>query len=200
MTRFKAWLNDAVMPFTVENIRSFFPKTVISYDANGRIWASDAPDKDLPSTLPGLSSRQFPEISYLPIEFDPKQPKSWGFTRQISGSPMQFQLREDGKVPSMYAVTSVQTLESLEDGSSRATRKKEDAAYRLTSTIKGDGTIWFNRSKHCVERMSLVVQTETLVKGIVNDFASTRKLTTSLELKLKTPAPSLASLLTSGPH
>ena len=62
-------LDGEKMPFTVDNLRQFFPKNTIAATELGEMKENDAPDLKLPVRLPGLNAKRIPEISYMPIQF-----------------------------------------------------------------------------------------------------------------------------------
>lgn len=183
------WNGDK-MPFTVDNIRPFFPKTTISYAPNGKILSTDAPDVQLPVRLPGLDVKRFPDITYLPIEFP-----EGGIE---VGVPFKFQKKfGDSSVDYEATITSVkgatvsvavkmtQAYETLEDEAKNLTTVEKDAFYKVTTKVEGSGTFEFDANRTILVKSKLVGVSESKATEVKSGKSSDRKLTTTLTVTLK---------------
>lgn len=182
---FKAWLNDATLPFTIENVSSFFPKAAVTFWPSGKVKSTTAPDKPLPAALPGLDLRRFAEMTYLPCEFPQSGADRWSFSREMGGYPMRFEAKiiEKNGTKIVIELTPNQTASGLEDENHRPVKDEKDAEYRVSHKITGNGKMLFDSELGQVVTLDLEAQTITEVRGIINDYAATRRLKTVVSLR-----------------
>lgn len=183
--QFKAWLNDAPLPFNLENVSSFFPKAIVTFWPNGKVKSTTAPDKPLPASLPGLDLRRFAEMTYLPCEFPQSGAERWNFTREMGGWPMRFEARISGKNGTAVTVelTPSQKATGYEDTEHRPLKDSKGAEHKVDHTISGKGSFVFDSERGQVERLEMEAETVSEVRGITNDFAATRRLKTTVTLR-----------------
>jgi hypothetical protein len=183
------WNGDK-MPFTVDNVRPFFPKTTITYAPNGKILSTDAPDVQLPVRLPGLDVKRFPDITYLPIEF-PEEGVGIGvpfkFQKKFGDSAVDYQATVTGVEGSTVkvAVKMTQAYETLEDEAKNLTTVEKDAFYRVTTKVDGEGTFEFDANRMILVKSKLVGVSVSKATEIKSGKSSDRKLTTTLSVTLK---------------
>lgn len=183
--QFKAWLNEAQMPFNIDNVVTFFPKATVTFWPNGKVKSTTAPDKPLPATLPGLDLRRFAEMTYLPCEFPNSGAERWSFTREMGGSPMKFDARILEKNGTKLTIELIPTQKSVsfEDAEHRPIKGENGAEHKVEHNINGSGTFVFDSELGQVEKLEMEAETISEVRGMVNDFAATRKLKTRVSLR-----------------
>lgn len=183
--QFKAFLNDAPMPFSLENVSAFFPKATVVFWPSGKVKSTTAPDKPLPTPLPGLDLRRFAEMTYLPCEFPQSGAERWTFSREMGGAPMQFEAKVLEKNGTRIAIelSPSQTTVGFEDDNHRSVQSEKGAEYRLSNKITGKGALIFNSELGQIESLDLEALTVTEVRGIINDYAATRRLKTTVSLR-----------------
>lgn len=189
LTSMKVFFNGAELPFGLENIKAYFPKTTVSLSPQGKVLKSDAPETSLPVRLPGLDVKRFPEISYLPIEFPDggiEEGKPWSFERTFNGSKIAYTCDLKGVKDDLaeIGVTIEQNFETLEDASAQVVKDPKDALNKVVTSLKGKGTVWFDLKRGLAKEVSI----EALASGMVTDLksgkTSERKLKTTLKVKL----------------
>ncbi len=86
-------LDGTTLPFTLDNVKGFFPKSTFTVSPFGRQLATTAPAIELPIRLPGLDVQRFPELSFLAVEFPSRRvprgasPARWQEARRSSQPP-----------------------------------------------------------------------------------------------------------------
>ncbi len=189
----KVSLNGAPLPFTIDNIKGFFPKTTISMSPQGKVLKTNAPDIKPPVALPGLDVKRFPEISYLPIEFPAENVeigKSWTFKRVFGGNEMTYTAtpsKMDGDTLTIDVKVN-QTYVTLENDSGSLVEKEAEAYAKVSTVVTGDGKIVFDTKRGIATDVAVDMVAKSDVKTIKSGTASKRELKTSLKVKLN-PKP-----------
>ncbi|MGV3615820.1 MAG: hypothetical protein ACO1SV_10845 [Fimbriimonas sp.] len=182
-------LNGSVMPFSKENVQAFFPRTTISLTPEGKVEATDAPDKTLPVRLPGLDVKRFPDITYLPIEF-PKdgveEGKEFTFRKSFGNSEALYTV-----VPTaVTAETVVMAIEFHQSYTSWEDARRNPVAqgaaeYEVGTDVKGEGTATFDRRRALVQDLKVVADAASRVTDVKTRSTKERKLRTTLTIKAK---------------
>ncbi|HMS53895.1 MAG TPA: hypothetical protein PKA27_00715 [Fimbriimonadaceae bacterium] len=178
------------LPFNEDNMQSYFPKTTVSFHPLGKMLKTNAPDVQLPIRLPGLDLKRFPEITYLPIEFPKEtlvQGQKWTFIRSLGGADATYTVTattvDDTKAE--LSVEVAQTAQTLENEALELVKKEEDAVAKIETSLTGKGTVTFDRNKNLATLIKMNVDAASNVLRIKGGEKSTRKLQTTLEVKLK---------------
>lgn len=188
LTDVEAKWNGAKMPFTVDNVKPFFPKTTIRYSPLGRVLATDAPDKPFAVRLPGLDVKRFPELSYLPVEFrdgEIEVGSSWKFERKFNGFPVTYAVQVtaiEGDQLRLQVQLS-QQARFFEDRGRNAVEEKE-GEFEVVSSLTGSGQIEFDLKRGLATQTRVEATTTDQVTETETKQTTTRKLKTRFEVKL----------------
>lgn len=184
--------NGAKLPFTVDNVKGFFPKTTVSLDPLGKVLKTDAPDVQLPIKLPGLDVKRFPEISYLPIEF-PKEGveegKEWSFTRPFQAAPFEYKVTPTKVAPvrAEFAVSVTQSYEYLENEAHETVTDAKDAVASVKTLVTGTGKVVFDLTRQIATAVDVQAEAVSDVEDLKTHEKSKRKLKTTLKVRLREP-------------
>ena len=188
--QFEVEFNGAKLPFGVDNVTEYFPKTNITLDPTGKILTSDAPDKKLPVRLPGLDVKHFPDITYVPIELPNdgiEVGKEWKFSRDFGGAPIEYQCKAESVDGNnwIFAVKLKQSYTVYESPQFEVVAKKEDAVNETTTTMTGDGHVTFDSSAGKVIKATMTNTAVSDAKDLTTGEVKQRKLTTDYSISLK---------------
>lgn len=175
-------LQGAKMPFTVDDVRKFFPKTVVTYDPVGKMLGSDAPKVTLPIRLPGLDVQRFPELCFLPVEFSPGEValgSVWNYRRTIDEVDTPFEARIDAlsETEATILLKFSQDYTVLENEAKETVTDPKLAVTSVRTVVAGTGMAKFN----IVKRQFSEAKFEVVADGVATDIAS--KETTNRKLK-----------------
>ncbi|MEQ1822240.1 MAG: hypothetical protein ABL949_07010 [Fimbriimonadaceae bacterium] len=181
-------LDGEKLPFTVDNIKKFFPKNTITASLYGQIKTNDAPDIKTPVRLPGLDVKRMPDISYMPIEFptnfDGKT--DWKFEKTFGDSKMTYEVSPSWEGSTiLMKVKIAQTYTNYEDESKNLLEKADEAFARVVTEVKGEGVIKFDNERGLVTESKIVANAVSQVTELKKETTTERKLKTTLTCKLK---------------
>ncbi|MFQ3586697.1 MAG: hypothetical protein SNJ76_03395 [Fimbriimonadaceae bacterium] len=191
----RVFFNDTEMPFSVENLRPFFPKTTVTISAEGAVLESNAPNVALPVRLPGLDPRRFPEITYLPVEF-PKEGvragEAFRFRRPIGGSDVQYTVTPTRVTDETIEldVAIAQTIEGFEDSSGAVVAGPTGATWKVVTTLTGNGKIVFDRRLGLARSVSVDADSRSKMERLVGNETRERSLKTTLRVDWVDPTGS----------
>ncbi|MCZ7580169.1 MAG: hypothetical protein M5U21_05030 [Fimbriimonadaceae bacterium] len=191
----KTVFNGATLPFGLDSIKSFFPKTTVSHSPHGKVLANDAPDVQLPVRLPGLDPKRFPEITYLPLEFPAEGVeigKSWTFVRKIGPDDMVYTVKTHSldDASAKFGVSVQQTSLTFEDEAGELVAEAE-GIRKVETTLTGQGEVHFDRKKGMATQVRVVTQAQGNVTDLSSKKVSQRQLTTTLDVRLRGTGPSI---------
>lgn len=173
------------LPFTVDNVRAFFPKTKVTLTPQGKTLKSDAPDVQLPIRLPGLDVKRFPDLTYLPLEFpvggvDLNKP--WTFVKKLGGSDATYTVTptEMNDQIATFKVEVAQTETNLENEALELVKEEKDAKYRVVTVLKGTGTVLWD----LVRKQPRKVDVSVVATGEQTDLKTAEKKPRALTTKL----------------
>lgn len=194
LSSLKVYLNGALLPFELDSIKGFFPKTTVSFSPLGKVLKSDAPDLAVPVRIPGLDVKRFPEISYLPLEFPVggiEEGKGWAFKRPFNGVDMAYsaELKSVKENVAEIAVKLSQTYETLEDDAKQVVSDAKDATFRVVTDLKGSGTVWFDLAKGMATKVEVDTVALSKAEDLKTKLVSERRLDLRLRVKLAAPGP-----------
>ena len=194
LNRFSVSMNDAELPFTLSNVKTFFPKTTISFLPSGVVQSTDAPDITMPVRLPGLDAKRLPEISYLPLQLpeslNPNDPP-FHFERTFGGGVVKYELTVS-KLDEKFIDYSIQlSQDSVVFESSQHIEQPSatGSKWEVHRHLKGSGTAKFNREVALFDFVEVNALEESEVREILTDVRTRRQLNTKLEIKRETPRP-----------
>lgn len=180
-------LDGEKMPFTVDNLRQFFPKNTIAATELGEIKENDAPDLKLPVRLPGLDVKRIPEISYMPIQFpaDMADGKPFTYKKPFGDSDVEYEVtpKFDGSTIH-FAVKLKQSYTFIEDEVHNKTEEEKDAKFDVKTDVTGAGNIEFDTIQGRVVSSKIVADAASVVTERGTKTKSDRKLKTTLICKL----------------
>jgi hypothetical protein len=190
VTGLKVWFNDAELPFGVETIQNYFPRTTIRHTANGKILDTDAPNVTVPVRLPGLDVKRFPDISYMPVEFpaEPLEPeKSWTFRKRFGDSDVVYTATPTAidAQQIVLKLSAEQEYEVLEDEAKQVVADESAAAARVKTRLTADGVATFDRSRGLLLKLSLQGLAVSEVKELKSGQATKRELKSTLDVEAK---------------
>lgn len=182
----RASMAGVPLPFTVDNVRAYFPKANLVLSPNGKVLKTDAPDVDLPIRLPALHSQRLPDISFLPVEFPAggvEVGQSWSFVKKFGEADMNYlatlKSLEGGKA-ALHVILR-QDTEGFEDASGGPVRQEANAARRLSTVLKGDGEAVFDVEKGMALRLNASYTATTKVTDLKSGETSERVLKATLK-------------------
>ncbi len=193
ITDFKIVFNGAPLPFTLDSVKEYFPKNTVSFSPLGKIVKNNAPNIDVPVKLPGLDTKRFPDITYLPVEF-PEEGievgKKWSFSKSFGGSDVTYQCEvksiSDTEVIVDMAIS--QAYETFEDEAKNTQKDSKDAAYRVNTKVTGQGTATFDAKLKVIRSFKASAEALSKVTDLQSKVESDRKLTTVIDVRLQTGA------------
>ena len=178
--------------FDLSMVTEVFPRTTIKLTRQGKIVASDAPDNQLPIRLPGLDVKRFPDITYVPIQFQEDGAKigdEWQYKKPFGESDMHYTCRlielKDGIAK--VAVSIKQEYELLEDIALEIVTKEIDAEARVKTVLTGEGYVLFDSQKGYVTEGLMVNLAVSDVTNLHDGTEKKRELKTTFSLKLRKP-------------
>ncbi len=181
-------LDGEKLPFTVENIRKFFPKNTITATLFGVIKSNDAPEIKTPVRLPGLDVKRLPDISYMPIQFpdDFDGKTDWAFEKTFGDSKMTYHVSPSWEGSTiLLKVQIAQTYTNFEDESKNLLDKPDEAFAKVVTEVKGEGLISFDNERGLVTESKIIANAVSKVTEIKKESTTERKLKTTLICKLK---------------
>lgn len=192
LTAFELSFNGGKIPMLdVESARAYFPKSEILSTSQGKVLKNSAPELKLPVRLPGLDVRRFPDITYLPVEFDAKGltvGDKWSFDRMFGDSPMHYDCEAVRSLsPDLIevAVKVSQDYEVLEDETLEVVPEIKGASSRVKTTLRGTGKVLFDSKRGAAVMVDMKNSSSSKVTDIKSGKESTRKLDSTLSVKLK---------------
>ena len=192
----KASLGGVPLPFTVDDVKTYFPKTNLVLSPQGKVIKTDAPEIEMPIRLPGLDSKRFPDISFLPLEFPVEGVevgKVWSFKRKFGSSDIDYTATpisiEDGTAT--FEVRILQKTSFFEDASAYEVKEERDAVNRVELTFSGTGQVVFDRKRMLAQKFNAVSQALSKVTNLKTSETSNRSLRTTLRVELR-PLPASA--------
>jgi hypothetical protein len=190
LTDAKLTFNDAPLPFTVDNLRNFFPKTVVTIDTEGRTLATTAPKIPVPVRLPGLDVQRMADLVYLPVIFDnrAREPKDqWSFKKPFGESDVLYTctLRERKQDQQPIDVKLEQAYSVLEDEALQVTADEKDAVSRVETTMTGGGTMDFDVKRGLFVKTVLTANAVSKVTDLKTKAVTERKLKIEFTVTLK---------------
>ncbi len=189
LTSLKALLNDTPLPFELENVKAYFPKTTVSLSPQGRVLKTDAPDTKLPVRLPGLDLKRFPDVSYLPLEFPEggiEEGKEWTFARRFGDTDMAY-LCKAVAVSESEAKVEVrieQRYTTLETEGMQEAADEESAFAKVSTALSGSGVIEFDLKRGIATKVSMDTEAISQVEELKGGKKSERRLKAKLSVKL----------------
>jgi hypothetical protein len=195
--RVSADLTDAVikldgekLPFTVDNLKQFFPKNTVTATALGEIKENDAPNLKLPVRLPGLDVKRIPEITYMPIQFpaEIEDGKAFTYDKAFGDSTISYEVTPKMEGSTIHcAVKMKQSYTTYEDEAANQVDDKKDGKSKVETTVTGAGNIDFDMTAGRVITSKIVADAESKVTDIASGKATARHLKTTLDCKLSKP-------------
>lgn len=188
----KISFNGAELPFGLENVKAYFPKTTISHTRAGRVLKTDAPDAQLPVRLPGLDVKRFPEISYLPVELPEgsvEMGKSWAFKRAFSGADLHYSVtpRSLSERAAELDIRVEQRFDSWETESGEIAPDEKTAARKVSTELAGSGTAVFAPDRGVATKVAMKTVATSKVEDLKTGAKSERVLRTELKVQLREP-------------
>lgn len=190
VTGLKIWFNDAELPFGIETIQNYFPRTTIRHTADGKILETDAPNVTVPVRLPGLDVKRFPDISYMPVEF-PAEPlelgRAWTYRKRFGDSDVVYTATptaiDDRQI--VLKLAASQEYEVLEDEAKQVVADESAAVARVKTRLTADGTATFDRARGLLLKLSLQGLAASEAKDLKSGQAAKRDLKSTLEIEAK---------------
>jgi hypothetical protein len=192
LTDFKAKFNGANLPFTLDNVKQYFPKNTVTLTPQGKVLSNDAPDVQLDFRLPGLDVKRIPDITYLAVEFPEagiEQGKSWTYTKAFGDSDVSYIV-----TPTLVNASEIdmdvklsQTYETLEDEAKKIVKDPKDAAASVKTSVNGAGKVVFDRKLGLIKTVDITADAASHVTDLQSKAETDRNLQTKLVVNLQPP-------------
>ena len=187
---FQASLGGVPLPFRVNDVKTYFPKTTLSVTPHGKVVKSDAPLLEMPIRLPGLDSRRIPDVTFLPIEFPVEGVevgKTWSFKRKFGDPDIEYAATTSSITDDLvkFEVKIVQKLSFLEDSGGYETKDEKAAATRVETTLAGSGKVEFDRKRGLSKLFTAETEAVSQVTEIKSGKTSERKVRSRLKVELR---------------
>lgn len=139
----------AVLPFTAENVKEFFPASTIKHEPNGKIVSTNMPKSALPFRLPGLDLQHIPDVTFMLLEFPVQNTNvgdEWQWARKFGDSPVKYTSKYKGKddIGHRFDLRIEQEYESKEDENNNPTQVEAEMAMVVKTSVRASGTVWFS--------------------------------------------------------
>ncbi|MFI5385451.1 MAG: hypothetical protein ACHQ50_04945 [Fimbriimonadales bacterium] len=187
----KVLLNDEAFPLVnLDLVKPYFPPTTISMSPFGATLKTNAPDQQLPIKLPGLDSKRFPDITYLPLQLPEdgaEVGKQYSFKRAFGDSDIDYAVTPTKVTDDTVEMdlSLAQTYEVLEDAGKQVVKEEKDAEARVKTSVSGKGTATFDRRLGVFLAVNVNANAHSDVTNLATKKDSTRELKTSLAIKLR---------------
>lgn len=187
----KVAVDDAPLPIvTLESAQEFFPPTTVSINPFGATLKTDAKETDIPVKLPGLDSKRFPDITYLPLqlpEAGAEVGKPYTFKKAFGSSDIDYtvtptKISEDS-VEMTVALT--QSYEVMENEGLEVVKDPKDAYANVKTEMNGSGSATFDRKLGVFRTVKITGDAVSKVVTIEKKKTSERKLKSILSIKLR---------------
>lgn len=187
ITAFELKFNGAKLPFGLESVQDYFPKTNIVIQPTGKIVKTDAPDKTLPVRLPGLDIKRFPDITYVPIELPDGTlavGSKWNFKKNFGGEDINYtcEATKVSETAAEIAVNITQEYEVMENEGLEIVTKEADAVAKVKTTMVGTGKVYFNLTLGLPDHVIMKNDSTSTVTQVKSGEKSTRKLVTTFKV------------------
>jgi hypothetical protein len=187
----KVAVDDAPLPIvTLESAQEFFPPTTVSINPFGATLKTDAKETDIPVKLPGLDSKRFPDITYLPLQLPEEGAeagKPYSFKKAFGDSDVSYTVTptavSDETVEMNVVLT--QSYEVLENEGLEVVKDPKDAYATVKTEMKGKGSAVFDRKLGLFRTVSITADAVSKVVTIEKKKQSERKLKSILTIKLR---------------
>jgi hypothetical protein len=191
----KASLSGVPLPFTVDNVKSFFPKATLSVAPTGKVLKTDVPDVQLPVRLPGLDPKRIPDITFLPIEFPAGElevGKPWNFKRTFNGSDATYTVTTTkvGDEEVSFEVKLVQATTLFEDSKGNEVKSESEAANKVETAFTGSGAVVFDRKRGLSKSFIADSEAVSQVTDLKSGNKSERRVKSKLKSTLRQPTGS----------
>lgn len=189
----KVIFNGAPLTFvTIDNAKDYFPPTTITATPLGATLKTDALDTKIPVKLPGLDSKRFPDITYLPLQLPPdgaEVGRAYTFKKAFGDSDVTYVVTptkvSDGEVEMDIALS--QSYEVLENEGKEVVKDEKEAVARVKTEVAGKGTATFNPKLGAFTALTVKADANSTVSDLQTKKQSERKLKTTLAIKLRKP-------------
>jgi len=189
---FSVEMNGNELPFTKDNVQSFFPKAVAEFKPYGEMVRNEAPKVAMPVRLPGLDSQRFPEVSYLPIQLPPSEVavgKVYEFDKAFGGSPVKYvaKVEESSEESLKISFKLSQEFDSFENGFGNPVPSEKDASRKISTLLQGEGTGEFSRKRGVFKSFTVTATSKSKVFDLkkTGSAPTERILKNVLTIKLK---------------
>lgn len=189
---FSVEMNGNELPFTKDNVQSYFPKAVAEFKTNGEMVRNEAPKVGMPVRLPGLDSQRFPEVSYLPIQLpsdDVEEGKSYRFDKSFGGAPVKYVAKVEALTEETIKISFKlnQEFDSFENGFGNPVPTEKDASRKVSTILSGEGTGEFSRKARVFQTFTVTAVSRSKVFDLKkpNNAPTERSLKNVLTIKLK---------------
>lgn len=178
------------LPFTVDDVKKYFPKNTVTLTPEGKILTNDAPDIALPVRLPGLDVKRFPDITFLAVEFPQtgvEENKAWSYQKSFGDSTVNYDVTPTAVTGSKIEmdVKLSQSYSTLEDEAHSLVKDQKDAAYSVKTDVKGSGKVVFDPGQGLIRSVNIVADSNDVVTDLQSKKETRRKLKTTLTVALK---------------
>jgi hypothetical protein len=187
---FKLTINDAEIPYGLQEVAKFFPKNTVTMTPQGKVLKTDVPDVKLPVRLPGLDVKRFPDVSFLPIEFPVEGievGKEWTYKKAFGDSDVSFTVKAtvfaDDKIE--MDVKLAQAYDTFEDEAKNVVADERDAISKVHTDMAGTGKVTFDRKLGIIRASLMEGKSVSRAVDLQTRVETERKLTMTVKTALR---------------
>lgn len=189
----KASLSGVALPFTVDNIKAFFPMATLSVSPSGKVLKTDVPDLQLPVRLPGLDPKRIPDITFLPIELPEGAIEigmTWTFRRNFGGSDAAYTATAVSFNESYvtFDLKLTQNMALFEDAAGNEVKLESDAFNKIETIFTGSGRVVFDRKRSVAKSFIADSEAVSQVTQLKSGEKSERRVKSKLKSELRVSA------------
>lgn len=190
LKRFALFIGEDELPYSIDRIKPFFPKSNVWFTELGRVVKTDAPALNIPVRLPGLDPKRFADVSFLPVEFasaslEPGQ--KWTYRKAFGDSTVNYEVEVKGvsEACAELGLSLKQEYTTLEDEAKNVVPKERDAVARVRTRVNGTGIAVYDLKSRVFSRVELVADSLSEATDLKTAEKTERKLRMTTLVKLR---------------
>ncbi len=179
----------ALLPFSLENVKTYFPENKTTFLPNGRILGTTAPATDFPVRLPGLNTQHIPDVTFLLLQFPDGEielGKPWKYMRKFGDVETFFEVFLE-KVVDKRPLTGLnirQSYKTYEDENKNPVNNPTEAELTVTTTVTGNGEAELTGTNGILKKAVVTAQAVSSVLNSKGQAQNERRLKTIFEINL----------------
>jgi len=187
---FKLSLDGDELPFTLDQVKDWFPPNASTITPQGKLVKNDLPDREVPFRLPGLDVKRLPDLSFLPVEFPiegVEVGKEWTFKKAFGDTEVSYSAKvtvlDDAHADIELKLS--QSYDTLEDVANKVVKTEQEAATRVHTDMTGTGKATFDRKLGVVRSCEIDAHSVGHAVDLKTKKESDRKLDMTVKTNLR---------------